>query len=116
MKQFLAKEAVPVFGWTEGAYEICKLPLPWEFHKTRDTRTVYDVCGFDYKSIPFDGEPHNALHDAVHQVKLVQAALRKRNEKLNMGLVTLRQLAALGGGNSEGNSIAINALQWMEKE
>jgi hypothetical protein len=66
----------------EGAYHICNLEVPWEFHRVRDTRTVYDVCGFDYKSIAFVGEPHNALDDACHQVKLVQAALAHHEKSI----------------------------------
>lgn len=62
----------------EGAFEKLGMKAPWKFYNVRDTRTVYDVCGFDYKSIPREGVYHNALDDAIHQVKLVQAALAGR--------------------------------------
>ena len=50
---------------------------PWKFWNARDTRTVYDICGFDYKSMPREGVYHNALDDCLTQVKAVAAALSK---------------------------------------
>jgi hypothetical protein len=51
--------------------------IPWKFWNTRDTRTVYDISGISDKSIQRQGTHHNALHDAMHQVKAVQAGIRK---------------------------------------
>jgi hypothetical protein len=51
--------------------------VPWKFWDTRDTRTVYDLFGFDARDLPRDGTYHNALDDAVYQVKCVAAALSK---------------------------------------
>jgi hypothetical protein len=50
---------------------------PWKFWNARDTRTVYDICGLDYKSMPREGVYHNALDDCLTQVKAVAAALSK---------------------------------------
>lgn len=49
---------------------------PWHFSEVRDTRTVYDICSFDPRSIAFSGTAHDALADARHQVACVAAALR----------------------------------------
>ncbi len=50
---------------------------PWRFWNARDTRTVYDICGLDYKAMPREGVYHNALDDCLTQVKAVAAALSK---------------------------------------
>lgn len=63
----------------EAASEATGRSAPWRFWNIRDTRTVYDVFGFDAKSFPRDGTYHNALDDALHQVKCVAAALSKHN-------------------------------------
>lgn len=57
----------------------CKVgvPTPWKFWNVRDTRTVFDVFGFDIRDIPRDGTYHNALDDAIYQVACVSAALAK---------------------------------------
>jgi hypothetical protein len=49
--------------------------VPWKFYDTRDTRTVYDVFGFDTGMLPRAGTYHNALDDAKHQVRCVQTAI-----------------------------------------
>lgn len=49
---------------------------PWKYNNKRDTRTVYDICDFDPKSIEREGDKHNALDDCKHQIRCVVAALR----------------------------------------
>lgn len=53
---------------------------PWPYWAKRDTRTLFDVAerlvGFDRKALAFEGTPHVALDDAVHQARNVQAAFR----------------------------------------
>lgn len=85
--------------WSQGAnfdgvlWEAASLAVgrsvPWRFYNTRDTRTVYDVCGFDARSLPRAGTYHNALDDAKHQARCIQAALQgaaARSEKIAAGL------------------------------
>lgn len=60
----------------EAAYNIVGLPVPWKFWNGRDTRTVYDVCGFDLRSVTREGTYHNALDDCKHQVRCIQEALK----------------------------------------
>lgn len=50
--------------------------VPWKFWNVRDTRTVYDLCGFDPKRVPRQGTYHNSLDDAKHQVTCIQEALK----------------------------------------
>lgn len=63
------------FSILDHAFRGCKIHSPWKYNDKRDTRTVYDVCGFDPKSIARDGDHHNALDDCRHQIKCLVAAL-----------------------------------------
>ncbi len=57
----------------ENAYKAANLAVPWKFWQLRDTRTVYDIAGVFLKD--FTGvTKHNALSDAVNQVKALHAA------------------------------------------
>lgn len=49
--------------------------MPWKFWNVRDTRTVYDIAGFDPDSISRDGTYHDALADSLHQIRCVAAAV-----------------------------------------
>lgn len=81
------------FVWGQGAnfdsvllqhsFELAEKKVPWLFYNTSDTRTIYRAAGFDTKSIQRLGTYHNALDDAKHQIRCVQASyriLRGRNE------------------------------------
>lgn len=58
----------------EAALAAADWKAPWAFWNTRDTRTVYDLTGFDPKSVPREGTYHNALDDARHQVRCLHLA------------------------------------------
>ena len=66
--------------WEAACRAIGKSP-PWRYWNARDTRTVYDICGFDAKAFPRGAAAvyHNALDDAKHQVACLAAALRLRS-------------------------------------
>lgn len=53
------------------------VPEPWKWFNDRDVRTIVELgkeIGFDpKKDMPFDGERHNAIADAIHQAKYVSA-------------------------------------------
>lgn len=51
--------------------------LPWPFWAQRDTRTIYDVTGFDLSTVERTGKKHNALADCHHQIKCLWLALNK---------------------------------------
>lgn len=58
------------------------IKVPWKYYNVRDVRTIVDCAKPLIKrdSIPFEGVKHDALADALHQVKYVSAmwqALRK---------------------------------------
>lgn len=59
------------------AYERAGQTCPWKFWNDSDVRTIVTLgreIGFDPKrDMPFDGERHNALADAIHQAKYVSA-------------------------------------------
>ncbi|WP_168386189.1 3'-5' exonuclease [Erwinia amylovora] len=59
------------------SYERAGQTCPWKFWNDSDVRTIVTLgrkIGFDPKrDMPFDGERHNALADAIHQAKYVSA-------------------------------------------
>jgi len=65
------------FPILENAFKECGVPVPWKYYAKRDTRTAYDVCGFDRRSVARQGVCHNALDDCRHQVRCVVAAMQK---------------------------------------
>ena len=50
-------------------------PLP--FWADRDLRTAVDMGNVDTREIPFVGIKHYSLDDALHQVKILKAAIKK---------------------------------------
>lgn len=71
------------FMWSNGAdfdlpmvahaYTSLCMDVPWAFWRSRCFRTYKNLPGAKDVKIPFDGVAHNALADAVHQAKMVQA-------------------------------------------
>lgn len=55
--------------------------VPWKFYDVRDTRTAYDISGFNPRSIKRGGNHHNALDDARHQALCVQRSYAKINRE-----------------------------------
>jgi hypothetical protein len=62
--------------WSAAMYAIGR-KVPWKYWDARCTRTVYDVTGFDPRSVRRAGTYHNALDDARHQAVCVQRAYAK---------------------------------------
>ncbi len=46
--------------------DVCGSFVPWKFWNVRDTRTVYEVAGFDPRTLPREGTYHNALDDSLY--------------------------------------------------
>lgn len=61
----------------EAAMLAAKQYAPWKFYNVRDTRTVYDLAGFDTSTIERVGVHHYAVDDCKHQIKCVHAAIEK---------------------------------------
>lgn len=63
------------------AYERCQLQPCWSWFNDLDVRTMVQLgraIGFDPKrDMPFDGERHNALADAIHQAKYISAIYQR---------------------------------------
>ena len=51
--------------------------VPWKYYAVRDTRTLYDLAGFDPRSLVRNGVYHCALDDARHQVECCRRAWAK---------------------------------------
>ncbi|WP_368893243.1 exonuclease [Kluyvera ascorbata] len=63
------------------SYDRANIECPWKFRNDRDVRTMTELgkaIGVNPRyDIPFDGDIHNALSDARHQVKYVSAIWQK---------------------------------------
>lgn len=73
----------------ESAYKSAYLEKPWQFWSTRDVRTIVSAVKLIHnldvrKTTPFEGVPHHALHDAIHQAKYVSLGY----QMLQMGVST----------------------------
>ena len=59
------------------SYDCIAEDYPWEYWNDRDVRTMVELgqaISFDPKTtIPFEGDRHNALADAIHQARYVSA-------------------------------------------
>jgi len=83
LSQFYAKHN-PRATWTQGnnfdppilehLYGAVKIAPPWKFWAVRDTRTFYDVHGFDTRRVSRDNVYHNARDDCIHQIACMAAA------------------------------------------
>lgn len=76
-----------IFVWSQGSNfdsvlweavaKACGKRVPWRFYDTRDTRTAYDMAGFNSRAVRRVGTYHNALADAEHQALCVQRSYAK---------------------------------------
>ena len=58
-------------------------PVPWKFWNVRDLRTLLDIAEVNPRQCQFDGDKHNALHDARHQTRMALYAKQKIREALH---------------------------------
>ena len=63
---------------------------PWSYAGDMDVRTIVELGrklpNFDpKKDMPFEGEKHNALADAIHQAKYVSAIYQRLAATTNIG-------------------------------
>lgn len=80
------------FVWSQGANfdepiftEACRLigkKPPWRFYNTRCTRTAYGISGLNVFAMKREGTYHNALDDAIHQARCVQASYARLYGKM----------------------------------
>lgn len=54
-------------------YYRCKLPIPWQYWDTRDTRTIWDVAGIRKSDMP-DQNKHHPVYDCYRQIVGVKKA------------------------------------------
>lgn len=65
---------VPIW---ETASKFCGVSVPWHFTKVRDTRTLFDLAGVNFRALMKEGTYHNALDDAKNQAAAVRMSLMK---------------------------------------
>ncbi len=58
------------------ALDMLKIPVPWKYYDVRDTRTAYEIYGFNPKFVKREGTHHSALDDAAYQSKCLQEAFK----------------------------------------
>jgi len=61
----------------EHAYKSYSKPLPWQYYKIRDARTVYSL----YPGLPRPTTSHHALEDCRRQIDMLQTTLAYLNIK-----------------------------------
>lgn len=60
------------------AFELCDIEPFWGYRDYRDIRTVVDLAGINLKNYRMEeGEAHNALADALNQIRYTSDACRK---------------------------------------
>jgi len=67
----------PTFDCTilEHAYKSYNKPIPWQYYKVRDSRTVFSL----WPDLPKPATSHHALEDCRRQIDLLQSTLRHLN-------------------------------------
>jgi len=70
------------YNLLQDAFEVCKLPWPFHYRAPKDIRTLTYCADIDPKSYKSDGLEHNALDDAIFQVRYVCDCLKKIREAL----------------------------------
>lgn len=63
----------------EHAYKSLGMPLPWQYYKIMDARTVYKFLPRAWKDSVRQTNNHHALQDCINQVDLLQQGLRYLN-------------------------------------
>ncbi len=58
------------------AYQRAHIPRPWPYWNDRDLRTIVQLYPEAKKSVPFVGLKHHALDDAMHEARILVAALK----------------------------------------
>lgn len=59
----------------EAAYKAVDMKVPWLFYNERCFRTLKNLL--PQEQVKFEGDKHNALHDAEYQFNVMQAALQQ---------------------------------------
>jgi len=69
----------PTFDMTilEHAYKSYGKPIPWQYYKVRDSRTLFSL----YPRLPRPATSHHALEDCRRQIDMLQATLTHLNIK-----------------------------------
>jgi DNA polymerase III alpha subunit (gram-positive type) len=63
----------PILQWSYAATG--RKHAPWKYWNQRDTRTIYEVFGLDWRNYPRVGTYHNAIDDCLTQIKALKECL-----------------------------------------
>lgn len=66
----------------ESWFEATGVAVPWKFWNIRDVRTAVDLAGINPLKFEREGTFHNALDDAIHQVKYMSAGIQWLRDKI----------------------------------
>lgn len=77
-----AKPAMFDFPILRAAFEAYSLPSPWDWRAERDMRTLIKLLPHVEQPL-FEGEPHNALDDAKHQLRYLHLLLDEQQRLLH---------------------------------
>lgn len=58
----------------EAACLAAGVSVPWKYSQVRDTRTMFDLCGYDFSGFAREGTHHHALDDARNQARYLAKA------------------------------------------
>jgi len=67
-------------GILQTAYNKIGIPIPWNFRKERDVRTLVSFNPGIQKNMPFDGVAHNPVADCKYQIKYCTAIWKSLTE------------------------------------
>ena len=59
-----------------------KRPLPYKYSHKMDVRTVLKFMGVDQSQFEFNGVKHNSMDDCRHDIKMIQAAYKQKENLL----------------------------------
>ena len=64
----------------KNAYDKCNIEAPWKFWNTRDTRTIFDICGYYFNQNNGTSIVHHSLQDAFRQTIALQECFKILNK------------------------------------
>lgn len=109
------REGGATFVWSQGANfdeplwqaaaRAVNARAPWKYWNVFCTRTFYRAADFDPRTIKRDGSHHNALDDALFQVRCVQESYRRIFDRVHAASPPLPKPAEQPAQNLTGRNI-----------
>jgi hypothetical protein len=83
----------------KNAYLVTKEKLPWDYRNNRCYRTYRNIALVRPRSVTFVGIRHNALDDAIHEAKNLQALYKANTSLLRLATYKITRLIKKGFTN-----------------